>query len=353
MLITVSVRRFYAPFCTDFVRQRLISPQASARWWRMLTIVVNGLRTFTNDGEISTNEMSSNIRIEKTCEWCGKQFTAQTTVTRFCSKRCAEHSYKERMRQQKIQQANSAVPSKISAIKEKDYLTVAETAQVLGMTRQGVYKLIYRGDLVAAKLSSRLTLIKRDSIDKMLDSFPYTKRESNEKKTINEFYTRADIREKYGVKDSWIYKVVAENNVPKTILRGKAYFSKSHIDRLFSARKENPEITEWYSVEDIQSKYGMTLSAIYSLVSKIGIPKRKEGPKVYYSKYHFDVAKGAKSAEDVEFISVSEAMEKYSLTRDQLYHYVKTYKITKLRCGKYVKLNAKELEVLFNPEIQL
>lgn len=297
--------------------------------------------------------MSSNIRIEKTCEWCGQQFTAQTTVTRFCSKRCAEHSYKERMRQQKIQQANSAVPSKISVINEKDYLTVAETAQVLGMTRQGVYKLIYRGDLAAAKLSSRLTLIKRDSIDKMLDGSPYKKRESNEKKMINEFYTRADIREKYGVKDSWIYKVVAENNVPKTILRGKAYFSKSHIDRLFSARKENPEITEWYSVEDIQEKYGMTLSAIYTLVSKIGIPKRKEGPKVYYSKYHFDVAKGAKSAEDVEFISVPEAMEKYSLTRDQLYHYVKTYKITKLRCGKHVKLNAKELETLFNPEIQL
>ena len=147
--------------------------------------------------------------------------------------------------------------------------------------------------------------------------------------------------------------MVAENNVTKTIIRGKAYFSKSHIDRLFSARKKKPEITEWYSVQDIQSKYGMTLSAIYCLVSKVGIPKRKEGSKVYYSKYHFDVAKGAKSAEDVEFISVSEAMEKYSLTRDQLYHYVKTYKIDKLRCGKHVKLNATELSELFNLKIEL
>ncbi len=162
-------------------------------------------------------------------------------------------------------------------------------------------------------------------------------------KSISDFYTRAEIREKFGVKDSWIYKVVAENNVPKTIIRGKAYFSKNHIDRIFSTR----------SVEDIQSKYGMTLSAIYTLVSKIGIPKRKEGPKVYYSKYHFDVAKGAKSAEDVEFISVADAMEKYSLTRDQLYHYVKTYKISKLRYGKYVKLNAKELAELFNPKVEL
>lgn len=299
--------------------------------------------------------MSSNIRIEKTCEWCGSKFIAQTTVTRFCSKRCAEHSYKARLRNEKVQRAQSVEPKSLTEVKEKDYLTVAETATLLGMTRQGVYKLIHRGELTASKLSSRLTLIKRISIEQMLDKTPYVKRESTEKKdkAITEFYTRVEIREKFGVKDSWIYKVVAENNVPKTILRGKAYFSKAHIDRLFSVRKENPEITEWYSVEDIQQKYGMTLSAIYSLVSKVGIPKRKDGPKVYYSKYHFDVAKGAKSAEDVEFISVADAMEKYSLTRDQLYHYVKTYKITKLRCGKYVKLNAKELAELFNPKIQL
>ena len=259
------------------------------------------------------------------------------------------------MRQQKINNAQTCTTPTLSAIKEKDYLTVAETGQILGMTRQGVYKLIHRGDLAASKISSRLTLIKRSSIDAMLESSPYKKREATERKpkSVSDFYTRAEIREKFGVKDSWIYKVVAENNVPKTILRGKAYFSKSHIDRLFSAKKENPEITEWYSVEDIQEKYGMTLSAIYSLVSKIGIPKRKDGCKVYYSKYHFDVAKGTASKEDKAFISVANAMVKYSLTRDQLYHYVKTYKITKLRCGKYVKLNARELEALFNPQIEL
>lgn len=304
--------------------------------------------------------MSSNIRIERICEWCGNRFMAQTTVTRFCSKRCSEHSYKERMRQKKMALSNmeTSQSNLDRKSKEKDFLTPTETAQYLGVCRTYIYDSINRGKIKVTRIG-RKTLISKADIQAMFDFLSpkesEPKEETSEKKgmSISDFYTRADIREKYGVKDSWIYKVVAENNVPKTILRGKAYFSKSHIDRLFSARKENPEITEWYSVEDIQEKYGMTLSAIYTLVSKIGIPKRKEGPKVYYSKYHFDVAKGAKSAEDVEFISVPEAMEKYSLTRDQLYHYVKTYKITKLRCGKYVKLNAKELEALFNPEIQL
>lgn len=285
---------------------------------------------------------------------------AQTTVTRFCSKRCSERSYKERMRQKKMalsnQETSKCNPGRKS--RDKDFLTPTETAQYLGVCRTYIYDSINRGKIKVTRIG-RKTLISKADIQAMFDFLPpkesKPKEDDLEKKgkSLSDFYTRAEIREKFGVKDSWIYKVVAENNVPKTILRGKAYFSKNHIDRLFSARKENPEITEWYSVEDIQEKYGMTLSAIYTLVSKIGIPKRKEGPKVYYSKYHFDVAKGAKSAEDVEFISVPEAMEKYSQTRDQLYHYVKTYKITKLRCGKYVKLNAKELEALFNPEIQL
>lgn len=303
--------------------------------------------------------MSSNIKIERICEWCGNRFMAQTTVTRFCSKRCSEHSYKERMRQKKMALSNQETikynPDRKS--RDKDFLTPTDTAQYLGVGRTYIYDCINRGKIKVTRIG-RKTLISKTDIQAMFDFLSPKESESVEAaekkaKSISDFYTRSEIREKFGVKDSWIYKVVAENNVPKTILRGKAYFSKSHIDRLFSARKENPEITEWYSVEDIQNKYGMTLSAIYSLVSKIGIPKRKEGPKVYYSKYHFDVAKGAKSAEDVEFISVADAMEKYSLTRDQLYHYVKTYKITKLRCGKHVKLNAKELEALFNPEIRL
>ena len=301
--------------------------------------------------------MSSNIKVERICEWCGKKFIAQTTVTRFCSKRCAEHSYKERLRQKKLAVSNQETAQTNFKRRDKEYLTPTQAAELLGIGRMSIYRYIRNGKIKVVRFA-RKTLISKADIQAMFDFLTPKENTSSEpaekkSKSLADFYTRADIREKYEVKDSWIYKVVAENNVPKTILRGKAYFSKSHIDRLFSARKENPEITEWYSVEDIQSKYGMTLSAIYSLVSKIGIPKRKEGPKVYYSKYHFDVAKGAKSAEDIEFISVADAMVKYSLTRDQLYHYVKTYKITKLRCGKYVKLNAKELAKLFNPKIEL
>ena len=44
--------------------------------------------------------------ITVSCEWCGKQFTVQATVTRFCLKWCSEHAYKELLRQKKISLSN-------------------------------------------------------------------------------------------------------------------------------------------------------------------------------------------------------------------------------------------------------
>ena len=42
-------------------------------------------------------------------------------------------------------------------------------------------------------------------------------------------------------------------------------------------------------------------------------------------------------------------MAKFHVTRDQLYHYAKTYNIPKVQEGKYVKLSKKELDELFAP----
>ena len=47
--------------------------------------------------------------------------------------------------------------------------------------------------------------------------------------------------------------------------------------------------------------------------------------------------KRQQGVENVEFISVPEAMEKYSLTRDQLYHYVKTYKKSQILKANHPK----------------
>ena len=98
--------------------------------------------------------------------------------------------------------------------------------------------------------------------------------------------------EKFGISNSWLFKTAKENNFPKITQRGKILWSKPHIDRFFAKSAPKEEFTEWYTAAEIQERYGMTLSAIYTLVSKESIPKKKVGCEARYSKWHFDKAKG-------------------------------------------------------------
>lgn len=113
--------------------------------------------------------MSSNIRIEKTCQFCGKTFTAKTTVTQFCSDNCAKRSYKKRKRENKILNAIEREKVQIPfnpIVKEKEFLSIEEVCQLLGTSRWTIYRLIADSKLPAAKIGRR-TIIKRTNIDNL------------------------------------------------------------------------------------------------------------------------------------------------------------------------------------------
>jgi endogenous inhibitor of DNA gyrase (YacG/DUF329 family) len=46
--------------------------------------------------------MSSNIQVQRICQHCGKEFTARTTKTLYCSHRCNSADYKAKVRAGKI-----------------------------------------------------------------------------------------------------------------------------------------------------------------------------------------------------------------------------------------------------------
>ena len=297
---------------------------------------------------------TSSIRIKKICQWCGAEFEAQKVSTKYCSHRCANLAYKQATREKRVKQVEAETHFIKSEkpkenVKDKEYLSIAQVSVLLGLSLQAVYKMIYAGHLAAYKLSSRLSFVKRVDIDKMLNANPYVKKNRSKGEDITEFYTTAEIKEQYGVKESWLYKIAKEHNIPRTFNRGKTYWSKKHIDSYFAKKAPDASITKWYSVAELQEKFGMTLSAIYTFVYKNVIPKRKEGKMVYYSKKHFDIAKGIATPEEPQYYTIPEAMEKFNLTRDQLYHYVAYHNITRIKVGKYTKIVRAELDKFFEP----
>ena len=297
---------------------------------------------------------TSSIRITKICQWCGVEFVAQKVSTKYCSHRCSNLAYKQAVRDKRVKQAEAETLSiklekPIENVKDKEYLSFAQAGKLLGLSRQAVYNMVKAGNLKASKISSRLSFIRRVDIDAMLENRPYKTLHPKDTVPITDFYTTAEIKEKFGVKESWIYEIAKEHNIPRTFNRGRTYWSKKHIDSYFAKKTPDASITEWYSVAELQEKFGMTLSAIYTFVYKNVIPKRKEGKMVYYSKKHFDIAKGIATPEESQYYTIPEAMEKYNLTRDQLYHYVKYHNITRIKVDKYTKILRSELDKFFEP----
>ena len=301
---------------------------------------------------------TSKTKIKKVCEYCGTVFYAQKLTTRFCSHRCNNLAYKERVRQKRIQEVETKVQTVISEqpisdFKDKEYLSFKEAATLLGLSKQAIYKMVYAGKLRAFRVSSRLSFIRKGDIDRMLEARPYEQRHPKDTIPITDFYTTAEVKEKFNVAESWIFAIAKKNNIPRTFNRGKTYWSKKHIDAYFAKKAPNPDITEWYSTQEIQEKFGMTLSAVYCFASKNAIPKKKEGIMVYYSKKHVDIAKGVAAPEEPKYYTVAEAMEKFNLTRDQLYHYATYHNIPKVKKGKYTLISKAELDkLLAAPKIE-
>lgn len=299
----------------------------------------------------------SKFRITKKCEWCGNEFQAQKATTKYCCKRCAEHAYKERMRIERVKLTQSSIARQdheraMAPVADKEYLTPKEAAALLGVERTTIYRYLWNGQLTGLKLKGK-TFIRRSDIEKKFEEAPaYTRHTRSSSPSVEEWYTTKEIMEKFGVSNSWVFEAGKKEGIPKVMKFGRTYWSKSHCDRVFAKKEANPEITEWYTAAEMKEKFGMTDSAIWNFVSKKAIPKKKEGGVTYYSKRHVDLAKGL-DVPDVTagWYTYAEAMEKYGLTHDQVCHYLKTYKIKKVKIGKFTKFSREEFDNLLAPPI--
>ena len=295
--------------------------------------------------------MSSNIEIQKKCKWCGQIFIARKTSTNYCSHKCNNAAYKERIRQERIAtyQKEISINTEETSIENKEFYTPPEVAKLLGISRASIYRYMAENIIKAVQFKGK-TLVRRKDIELLFENAAeYKKRIPIEKAPITDFYTTAEVKEKYHVNESCIFVIAKKHNIPRTFNRGKTYWSKKHIDAYFTKKAPDPDITEWYSTQEMQEKFGMTLSAIYTFAHKNAIPKKKEGIMVYYSKKHVDIAKGIAKPEETMYYTGAEAMEKFNLTRDQLYHYVKWHHISKIKKGKYTFISRTELDKLLAP----
>ena len=293
---------------------------------------------------------TSKIPINNVCEHGQKEFVALKTTTKYCSHQCNSRAYKAQKREERVRRTElSEQEKKVKDIVDKPYLTVSEVSKLLGVSRQTIYQYIYSGRLKAFSMSDQRSIVRRADIETMLEARPYEKRQPRDAVTISELYTTEEVCEIYNISHTTLFGIAKKKNIPKTYNRGKNYWSKRHIDAYFAKQAPAPHIEEWSTAVEIQERFDMTLTAVYNFVSDHNIPRKKVKGKSYYSTKHVEAAKGVLDEAAPSYYTVREAMEKFGLTRDQLYHYTKHYNISKVKQGRNILISQQELDEVLKP----
>lgn len=187
--------------------------------------------------------MSSKIEVQRICQHCGNEFTARTTVTRFCSHRCASAAHKQKVRAGKVEQSNKQTQQiktqPIEELKAKEFLTVREVARLLNCSVRSAYYHIESGTIKAVNLGQRITRVKRSEIDKLFEQ-PRTVAPQPEKQPeqmqfdISDCYNLTEVQDKYGISETALQNLIKRNSIPKIKKGWFAYVPKTVIDKLLS-----------------------------------------------------------------------------------------------------------------------
>jgi excisionase family DNA binding protein len=197
--------------------------------------------------------MSSNIQIQRICKHCGKEFTARTTITLYCSHRCNSAAYKQKIRNGKVEQSNKETlrikNQPIEELKSREFLTVTQVSRLIGCSRQNVYNLINDGKLKATNILLKKTIVKRSDLDQLFnkpthDVLPESKPETQKQELkqleltsdfdFSNCYNLSEVNKKYGISETALQNLIKRFEIPKIKKGWYAYVPKKIIDTLLS-----------------------------------------------------------------------------------------------------------------------
>ena len=293
------------------------------------------------------------MKTTKKCAFCGKAFTSNSGMRKYCSVRCADEAKKaKKKRQQDL--LNAVEP--VLEIQHQEYLTFSKAAILMGCSRQYIYKLVAQGRLRASRISNRMAFIRRADIEKMLEDNPYNrvipgirpkrdtatsqKKPGKESQTavpaseeILSYISGEEILSTYKVKQSWLYTTAKRNQIPICKIAGKNYYSKNHVEECLGLTTDIAAITDWLTTEQVFEVFGMKPTAIHAYAYRHGIPTKKEYGILYYPKTHLDEFRRIDLTEDENYCTVEDVSERYGLSKANIHHIVKVYGIEKRKVG--------------------
>ena len=285
------------------------------------------------------------------CAFCGREFTANSGVQKYCSVSCADEAKRER-KKRNGDFLKAAEP--VIGLRQQEYLTFSKAAILMGCSRQYIYKLVNQGKLKASRISSRMAIIRRADIETMLEGSPYNKvvfgnrpkpASSNKQKQQKKkepvsvsdepltYISGEEVIASYKVKPSWLYTSARRNQIPICRIAGKNYYSRIHVEECLGLTADIASITDWLTKEQAFDEFGMSATAVHAYAYRHRIPTKREYGIVYYSRTHLAELRQTDMLADDRYCTVDEVSERYGLSKANIHHITKVHGIEKRKVG--------------------
>lgn len=285
------------------------------------------------------------------CAFCGREFTANSGVQKYCSVSCADEAKRER-KKRNGDFLKAAEP--VIGLRQQEYLTFSKAAILMGCSRQYIYKLVNQGKLKASRISSRMAIIRRADIETMLEGSPYNKvvfgnrpkpassnRQQQQKKkepvSVSDepltYISGEEVIASYKVKPSWLYTSAKRNQIPICRIAGKNYYSRIHVEECLGLTADIASITDWLTKEQAFDEFGMSATAVHAYAYRHRIPTKREYGIVYYSRTHLAELRQTNMLADDRYCTVDEVSERYGLSKANIHHITKVHGIEKRKVG--------------------
>ena len=303
------------------------------------------------DKSVDFLAVSKRVKIAKICACCGREFAAEKSTTMFCSGNCAR-KYRRRQeaaeRREKVtaEQIKLNIDVKESFTPDSQFLRASDAAKYLGVSKRTVLRYIDQG-IIKAKRLPRVTLIERTVLREVLESDVSLHVKTKAKIEVppkdesnpifnGEHITIPEASKLYGVPLNVMQNYLRRSDLKFTMYRNTRFYDKKEVDRYVKKRLRDrrPDIKEWYSVNDILTKFNITSITLNNQLYKASVPKRKDGGYTYYSKSHIDEMFGYLLESD-KYYTTEQLSEMYQLDKRRISKIVQRYSLPKItRSGR-------------------
>lgn len=369
-------RMFYRKIC-DHCGKEFLAPRSNGRFCCTKCHDSHKRKKQAEYKHIVTSEERHNILkgkflpLKKFCAYCGVQFTAYKQTTMFCCSACAR---KYRIRQDMAEHATKVTNESlerenlrlINMFANKDVLRVSEAAEFLSVSRESIYRYISKG-IISPVVLPGITLISKDSLtDLFKEGTRFREASSRAKKQhkipelksspvflhTDEFISITEASEVYEIPLNVMQHWLRRSELSFERFRNIRFYRREDVDSLVRKRQRDshPEITDWYTVDEIICEFGMSRKQVYNFTgTHRNIPKKKESGITYYSKKHIDNLLKHK-VDPEEYYTASEVSERYGIEISRLYKIAKRMRFTSYHTSGRIWYKKTDVDVFFHTE---